>query len=90
MCSIAVASGVIGIAPAAAKPAVLPAQREAETLGRLIRSDARRGGAAATTLVRARKECCGLWLVNVYYRAKLGPEEPAAERRQSLGRDPAA
>jgi hypothetical protein len=71
----AVAGGIVaaciapGVARAAASQSVLRDQREADALASMIRSDARRGGPSATTLIRTRKDCCGLRFVEVYYRA---------------------
>ena len=75
MCGILVAFAVSG-APAAAKLSVSADQLEAETLAQLILSDARRGGPPATRLVRTRTQCCELRATDVFYRAKLAPEEP--------------
>lgn len=69
VCATVAAVTALGIASAAAARPPSPYQREADTLARLIRSDARRGGPPGTTLVRTRKGCCGLRIVDVYYRA---------------------
>ena len=65
---------LLGTSPAAAQPQAARNQLEAQTLAGLIRGDAREAGPRSTTLVRARNECCGRRLIDVYYRVKTAPK----------------
>jgi hypothetical protein len=70
-CGVVAAIALIAAAPAAASS---PFPREAAVLAGLIRKDARTGGTAK--LVRIH-DCCGIRIIDVYYRARPRPKAPA-------------